>query len=757
MHRPGRLQSGVAYALALLMAITGLAGLVGVTTSSASARNSSTVWVSCSQAFGGGTTECVVSAPGADELAVPAGNVCAAFTATSGAWNGSAYVSAPGTSSISFSYESPVVIDGGGLYQVTAGGVTSDVFGQAIVCAEVSLPQESGETSGTSEAQSTEPPATTEIGGGAGEPSVEQPAGTDAATTEANSSTPETTDSGSEDEAVNPASVIVDPETTPETGVPATPARVTIVAYLCDVDPGTADPATAGCALAPNVNFAASDSGGGLGTATTDGSGVTGFDSTTGSTFIVQQTTVVDGYRPTGDGRYEVQQLAGDLTITVVNVLRVELGRLQIVAGLCPTSGESRTEFTIADQSHVQTASLTECGANPGSVFTITSDALPGGSWTIRTEADGAWRGYVPAGTYTVTASDGTVSDPIVVIADAVSVAVAVSYIHQDQGTLDLQHVLCTAGVDGEYIAVNPAGAPDASCSPARANITLADELAGTSTTILVSDNGSTPVALKPGLYRVTGPAGIASDLVTITAEQTSVVRVSTVATVGSVMIHGKLCPAGNGTAPANPAATCTAVAGQQSVTLAGPGGSQTITTSSSGTTSVNGLALGSYSLGGATVCAVRDADGNDASNFTVSGGQTTSLTVYHCPIDDGTGGGQNGGGTSGPGNGDGTGGNTPPLGNSGGSPDDGTNPNLNTGGVGGDGPDADGTGGTAVLGIYASNSHLLVRGLPAAGSGSTAPSDFWWPILLLTGAGGLALIGRRQQKLAKQRIRRDR
>lgn len=757
MHRPGRLQSGVAYALALLMAITGLAGLVGVRASAASARNSETVWVSCSQALGGGSTECVISAPGADQLAVPAGNVCAAFSATSGEWNGSAYVSAPGNPSITFSYQNPVVIDGSGAYQVTAGGVTNTVSGQAIVCADVALPQDSGEAPESPEVAPTEPPATTEIGGEADDSGDGQPAGTDAATTEANASTPDTTETVSEDESVDPAAVIVDPETTPEAGVPATPVRVTVVAYQCNVDPGTSDPLTAGCALAPNVTFAASDSGGSLGTATTDGGGTTGFDSTAGSTFIVQQTSVIDGYRPTGDGRYEVQQLAGDLTITVINVLRVELGRLQIVAGLCPTSGESRTEFTIADQSHFQTASLTECGANPGSVFTVSSDALPGGSWTIRTEADGAWRGYVPAGTYTVTASDGTVSGAIVVVADAVSVAVAVTYVHQEQGTLELQHVLCTAGVDGEYITVNPAGAPDASCGPAQANITLTDELAGTSTTILVSDNGSTPVALKPGLYRVTGPAGIASDLVTITAEQTSVVRVSTVATVGSVMIHGKLCPAGNGSAPANLAATCTAVAGQQSVTLTGPGEPQTITTSSSGTTSVNGLALGSYSLTGATVCAVRDADGNDAANFTVSGGQTTNLTVYHCPIDDGTGGGQNGGGTSGPGNGDGTGGTPPPIGNPGGGPDDGTNPNQNTGGVGGNGPDADGTGGTAVLGIYASNSHLLVRGLPAAGSGSAAPSDFWWPILLLTGAGGLALIGRRQQKLAKQRIHRDR
>jgi len=329
--------------------------------------------------------------------------------------------------------------------------------------------------------------------------------------------------------------------------------------------------------------------------------------------------------------------------------------------------------------------------------------------------------------------------------------------VHQDQGTLELQNYLCSQGTDGEYIAINPAGAPDGSCAAAEGTLTVQDELGGTVAEIYVAANGSTPVALKPGLYRVTGPQGIASDLVTITAEQTSVARVSTVVTVGSLMIYGHGCPAGDGVAPANPASACTSAPGPRNFTLVGPGGNQPVALTGAGTLTVNGLPAGTYDLTGVQMCAVQTSSGANVPDFAIAAGQTTILHVYFCPIDDGTGGGgQNGGGTSGPG--DGTGGNGTPNGgnNQGGQSGDGTNPNQYTGGVGGNGVDVDGTGGTALLGNYASNSHLLVRSLPASGSGDVAPSNYWWPVLLLFGGLGLAALGRRQQKLAKQPVRRS-
>jgi hypothetical protein len=748
MSRPGRYQSGVAYALALLLAITGFAGLVGFTTSSAAAQDGSDVLVACAQPLGTSSTECVVSAPGADQISVPANNVCAAFTSTTGVFDGDSYVSPAGSPSVSFSFPGQVVIVEGGSYVISRSGSSATVTGNSIVCAEIDLPAE--------EPAGVEPPASTEtapepsgdIGGGTTDSGSGAEAGTDAATA-----------TNGTDTEIEPAAVIVDPETTPESGIPAEPVRVSIVAYQCDVDPGATDPLTAGCSLAAGLVFGASDSDGSLGTATTDSNGAAGFDSTAGNTFIVYQSTMINGYRPTGDGRFEVQQLTGDLTLNFINVVRAELGRLQVVAGLCPTSTESRTEFTIADQSHFGTASLDACGPNPGAVFTLTSDALPGGSMTVRMEADGAWRGHVPAGTYTVTATDGTVSAPIVVIANAVSVAVAVTYVHQEQGTLELQHVFCSAGTDGEYISVNPAGPADASCAPAQATLSVSDELnGGGATSILVAANGSTSVALKPGLYRVTGPNGVASDLVTITAEQTSVVRVSTVSTTGSLMVYGFQCPSGTTSAPLNPAATCSTAYGPQQLTIDGPGEAQTVSTSNGGLATINGLVPGSYSVTGATVCSVRSGDGADASTIAIAAGQTAIVYVYNCLPTDGTsGGGQTGGGTSGPGDGTG-GGNGPTIGGSTGTPGDGTNPGQYTGGVGGDGPDVDGTGGSGLLGSYASNSNLLVRGLPSAGSGSsTGPADFWWPILMIVGAFALTIIGRRQHVLAQSKARSGR
>src|SRR5690606_6190232 len=146
--------------------------------------------------------------------------------------------------------------------------------------------------------------------------------------------------------------------------------------------------------------------------------------------------------------------------------------------------------------------------------------------------------------------------------------------------------------------------------------------------------------------------------------------------TTGSLMISAFECPAGMNTAPANAVAECTDAAGSQTLTLTGPGGTD-VTTSGNGVATVNGLAPGTYSLAGSTVCAVQTDLGDDASSFTVAAGQTTQVRVFNCIPSDGTG-GQTGGGTSGPGNGDGTGGNGSPIGNPGGAPGsgDGTDPN---------------------------------------------------------------------------------
>lgn len=755
MTRTNRFQSRVAFTLALMLALAGILGAVRVSTLPAAAQVIDSVVVSCDAPGADGSTTCVISAPDAEQLAVPAGGVCGTVASSSGAFDGASYVSASGDPTVVLTFATPVAAGGGATYTVTSGGVSSAVGGSGIVCIDPPAAPLADETSNVelpveetdvfappteeqpADEQTVDPNGDTPADDGAG--TVDEgaaPEETDG--TGADGTTDET---GNGDEGgseaglpVAPANVIVDPGT-PNDPPPAPVAvTVTIVAYQCETDPGLTNPVAAGCVAASGIVYAASDTSGDLGTATTDGSGVASFASTTGAAFLVAQSTNISGYRTIGDGRYEVLSLDGDTTITFVNVRMQELGRLQIAAGLCPTSGESRTEFSIADQNNFGAASLMSCEANGEAIFTVSSPALPSGSWVVRTESDGSWRGFVPAGTYTVTAPDGTVSPSIVVANGAVSVAVAVSYVHQIPGTLLLEHYFCTAGTDGEVILVNPAGAPDASCSLAAATVTVSEFDGSPSEVITIAQNGSTPVSLKAGHYVAEGPQGTSQDF-NITAETTTVVRVLTTSTTGVLMIDASRCPAG--VIPTDPTAQCTTAWGGVSLSLIPGGGSPiAVAVSGGGTAVIDALAPGVYTLGGGNVCAVLSGGVDVSDGFTIAAGQTTSVSIFGCfAADDGTGSPDPGNGTGGTGAnppGDGTGGNGHPVGNTGGG---------------------DGTGVGGSNGAYGSNSAMTVTQLPNTGSGSGV-SNYWWPMLLLALAVGMAFTGSR---LKPQIARRER
>src|SRR5215218_8562990 len=171
--------------------------------------------------------------------------------------------------------------------------------------------------------------------------------------------TPEATDPG-----VGPASVIVDP--TQEPGVPTTtPAMVTVFAYLCATDPGNADPIAAGCTAAAGVPYVATDNNGLNANQSTDGTGSTSFASVVGASFdVIQQASgATSGYVPLGDGHLEVNSLQGDTTPTFINVAKLQTGRIQIVAGLCPTTQESRTEWN-SNQANTFGPAAVSCGPN---------------------------------------------------------------------------------------------------------------------------------------------------------------------------------------------------------------------------------------------------------------------------------------------------------------------------------------------------------------------------------------------------------
>jgi hypothetical protein len=525
--------------------------------------------------------------------------------------------------------------------------------------------------------------------------------------------TPEATDPG-----VSPASVIVDPTNVPGE-LTDTPATVTIFSYLCATDPGGSDPIAAGCTAAAGVPYLATDNNGLSATQSTDGSGSTSFASVVGASFdvIQQASAATSGYVPLGDGHLEVISLQGDTALTFINVAKLETGRIQIVAGLCPTSGESRTEWN-SNQPSTFAASEVSCGPNVGAVFTLSSDALAEGSWSIRIEADGTWRGYVPVGEYVATSPDGY-STNLSVASAGLAIGVAITYVQQEPGTLLLEHFLCSEGVDGEYIEVDPAGNPDASCVPA-GTIAYVTDVAegGSSTPIVIAQNGSTSKSFKPGNYQVDSQNGLASATASVIAGQTTTVRLLTVATTGAIEVDAFICPEGvTPTSQDEFIAQCTdAWSGKTFTITPDLGVPFTMQTGDAGTAVNDAVVPGPYSISGSNVCGIFVGSSDASFGFDVTSGVTTTVSAYGCfDPDDGTGGNGNGNGN---GNGDGTGGN-----------------GNNTGG--------DGTGipNSSNNLPYASNSASAVTALPNTGTGSDSSLPIM-PLALFFAAAIIAGIG---------------
>jgi LPXTG-motif cell wall-anchored protein len=239
-------------------------------------------------------------------------------------------------------------------------------------------------------------------------------------------------------------------------------------------------------------------------------------------------------------------------------------------------------------------------------------------------------------------------------------------------------------------------------------------------TAVTIAPNGTSSYDFKPGEYQVTSDDGTASVTVTVVAGQTVTVRSISVASTGALMVTAMKCPAGYSPASVDSLpSTCTSSWGNQTFALT-PGNS--VTTSGAGSAVLSDVAPGMYQLAGAGVCAVVE-DGADVSDgFEIAAGLTTSLVVYGCPPDDGTG---DGGSGAQPTPGDGTG-----------------NPDTGSDGSGGDGT---GIGGDTSQ-SFASNSVLNVSQLPNTGGGKSNELP-WLVLVLLAGAfvAGSAGIGLRR------------
>ncbi|MGH2549458.1 MAG: hypothetical protein ACRDHN_08710, partial [Thermomicrobiales bacterium] len=327
--RSRRVQSQLAFALAIMLALVGIAGTVRAVAQEPAAAG---VSVGCSPSSVDGTTSCTFSASGVDQLIVPYEAICGTVLSSSGVAGANGYESAVGSSVVSVVLANTAAAGGGATYTVVSGGTASSLGGLAVVCIDSTVPPSSDEST-------TEP----DFGGAvdeATEPSEETvpasdvsgtPEATEVVETDDSVATPEATEAP--DDSVEPANVVVDPSTTPEPSATlGASVTITVLSYLCATDPGAADPAGAGCSLASGVPYTATDVDGVEGPTQTV-SGTATFTSNIGSSLVVKQGTAaaLTGYVPRGDGTLEVQSLTGNTTLTFVNIIKAELGRLQIV------------------------------------------------------------------------------------------------------------------------------------------------------------------------------------------------------------------------------------------------------------------------------------------------------------------------------------------------------------------------------------------------------------------------------------------
>jgi hypothetical protein len=283
---------------------------------------------------------------------------------------------------------------------------------------------------------------------------------------------------------------------------------ITIYAYDCVSDPNGADPAEySDCTPSEGIELAATVDGEDAGTVTTDINGWATFSALDGSAFVVAEnlSTLPDGYEPYGNGVAFITAEA-DSVIVFIHLTEPLVGRLQIVNGSCPTSGEDRTEFRVIEPASVAAADAPECAATGGTIFTILGGTLAEGGISVVTGDDGAWRGFLPAGTYTVVDDSGA-SGEVTVIVDDISVVVVVDYISHPIGVLNVSRFLCeaeAAGIEITFFGSEPSVGDDDGCDPVDGTITIdvvSEVSAASVVTFDLGADGVEEIELEPGDY----------------------------------------------------------------------------------------------------------------------------------------------------------------------------------------------------------------------------------------------------------------
>lgn len=447
--------------------------------------------VSCWANPDSGGTDCAFTpgpAGAVSYLTVPAGVLCATVLSTGAAdWSGDGISQSITTEnpSIVVSFDGVVSVSGGASYGADLEGVGgTTIGGSGVVC---------GDGDGTTGSQEVDDP--TEVPTDV----VDQP------TDVPNEGTPTSEDTGD-----NPDPVVTDePTVEPE----ATTITVTVGAFDCATDPGAADPSTfAGCLPAAGVEISGTADSTPLGPSVTDESGYVSFTIDAGTanvTFTENPATIRAGYAELGSGSVSATPSDG----LVLTFAHLGGGRLQIINGSCPTSGESRTEFRVIEPRSVSEAATSSCTLTENAAFTISGAALAG-DIVVTTGSDGAWRGYLPAGDYTVTENATGESTGVTVVADDISVIIAVDYVAAPLGVVNVSRFTCenqeTGGLLIQFSGHASAYGDDADCSPSNQDITIDVQSEVTTESIAsfrLGSDGVAEVELPSGSYRITDVA----------------------------------------------------------------------------------------------------------------------------------------------------------------------------------------------------------------------------------------------------------
>ena len=441
--------------------------------------------------------------------------------------------------------------------------------------------------------------------------------------------TPEETATDTPTEEASPT-----PTGTPDAPVEAASVGVSVAVYLCDSAYAGGDPSgDANCSPASGVDVAVLADSDPLGIFTTGGSGSVSVDAPEGSqvAFSEIQSTLPSGYVPDGNGLVLVTAESGASTY-LVNIKVETAGRLQISNGLCPTSGEARTQFIVVGPLAVQSAAL---GCEPRPNASLTVDG-PGGTYSVVTDPQGNWIGTLPVGTYTISNENGF--ETLDVEASSTTIVLVVDYIPGPKGTLNIERYDCAVGEEGTTITID--GAPNNdSCLPSDKRVSVAAASGEAAPLVIdLGEDGATSVDVAAGDYIVTdGPTGTSADVPVVEDSSVTVTINSTILT-GSVSasmfwcnssVSGSVNPSNWG----NWTNRCGNAGAGIDVSLLDNSGDviATATTGGNGALSFASLAPGRYSLSSSNGCALF-ANGSDARNgFDIVAGETVEIAAFGC------------------------------------------------------------------------------------------------------------------------------